>query len=98
MKYPLGVCASLLCFVLPITSVALQTDSSTFEQPSRPANQSRSITFHGRVVDARSGEPIAKVKIIVVATQHSTSTDDKGDFTLEGIQPGDLDLYITTVT
>jgi len=56
------------------------------------------MTLHGRVVDALSGEPIAKVRIIVVVSQQSTSTDENGVFTLEGIQPGELDLYITTVS
>ncbi|MEK6409334.1 MAG: carboxypeptidase-like regulatory domain-containing protein [Acidobacteriota bacterium] len=98
MKYTLRLCISMLCFVLPATSLALQTDTGIPPETAGLTKQSRSITLHGRVVDARSGEPIAKVKIIVVATQQSTSTDENGGFTLEGIQPGELDLYITTVT
>jgi carboxypeptidase-like protein/TonB-dependent receptor-like protein len=98
MKYTLRLCVSMLCLVLPITTYALETHTGTSIVTAGLAKQTRSITLHGRVVDARSGEPIAKVKIIVVSSQQSTSTDENGFFTLEGIQPGELELYITTVT
>src|SRR5690242_21643676 len=52
----------------------------------------------GRVVDARTGEPIGKVKVIVSGTDKETTTDDKGVFALEGLKAGKVDLYITTVT
>ena len=55
------------------------------------------MTLHGRVVDARSGEPVAKVKIIVSGSSQSTTTDESGAFILPDIQPGEIDLYITTV-
>jgi hypothetical protein len=97
MRYTLRVCVTLLCFVLPIPTIALQTDTDSSTEIPGPAKQSGSITLKGRVVDARSGEPIAKVKIVVVATQQSTSTDENGVFTFEGIHAGELDLYITTV-
>ena len=95
MKYSLRVCVSMVCcFLLPIATFGLQAVTAT---SSAVAAQSRPKTLHGRVVDARSGEPVAKVKIVVVTTQQSTSTDENGAFALEGIQPGDIDLYITTV-
>ncbi len=52
----------------------------------------------GRVVDARSGEPLAKVKVIVSGTDQETTTDEAGKFTLDNLRPGKIDLYITTVT
>ncbi|PYT07441.1 MAG: hypothetical protein DMF60_07120, partial [Acidobacteria bacterium] len=98
MKYMLCLRIGMLCFVLPISTFGLQTDTPNSPDIAALAKQNPSITLRGRVVDARSGEPIAKVKIIVVASQQTTSTDDNGVFMLEGIQPGELDLYITTVT
>src|SRR2546427_2719798 len=98
MKNTLRLCIGMLCFVLPITTFALQSDARDSHETAGLAKQNRSITLRGRVVDARSGEPIAKVRIIVVASQQSTSTDENGFFVLEGIQPGELNLYITTVT
>ena len=59
--------------------------------------QNRLVTLRGRVVDARSGEPVAKVKIIVSGSSQSTTTDESGGFTLSDIQPGEIGLYITTV-
>src|ERR1041384_8050459 len=52
----------------------------------------------GRVVDARTGEPIGKVKVIVNGADKETTTDDKGAFAIEGLTAGKIDLYITTVT
>jgi CarboxypepD_reg-like domain/TonB-dependent Receptor Plug Domain len=59
--------------------------------------QKRLITLKGRVVDARTGERIAKVRVIANDIDRSTTTDDDGNFTLEDVPVGALDLYITTV-
>ncbi|HKR58825.1 MAG TPA: TonB-dependent receptor [Pyrinomonadaceae bacterium] len=59
--------------------------------------QSRSATLQGRVVDARSGEPIAKVKIVVSGSTKNTTTDESGAFKLEDLGPGEISLYVTTV-
>ncbi|MEK6322284.1 MAG: TonB-dependent receptor [Acidobacteriota bacterium] len=98
MKYTLRLWVSMLFFVLPISTFARQTDTGISNITAGLTKQSRLITLRGRVVDARTGEPVAKVKIIVVGSQQSTSTDENGVFSLEGIQPGELDLYITTVS
>jgi protocatechuate 3,4-dioxygenase beta subunit len=92
------LCAGILILALPISTFAGQTYTGLPNESGSVATQSRSLTLQGRVVDARTGEPVAKVKIIVVGSQQSTSTDEKGEFTLEAIQPGELDLYVTTVT
>jgi len=54
--------------------------------------------LRGRVVDAHSGEAIAKVKVIVNGMDQSTTTDDNGAFTLENLPAGQVELYITTVS
>jgi outer membrane receptor for ferrienterochelin and colicin len=70
----------------------------------------RLATLKGRVVDARTGERIAKVRVIASGNEggssaasassggQSTNTDDNGEFTLENLPTGPLDLYITTVS
>ena len=58
----------------------------------------QAATLHGRVVDARTGEPIAKVRIIVSGTDLSTTTNDNGEFTFDNLSAGQVELYITTVT
>src|SRR5712691_11609240 len=59
--------------------------------------QERLLTLHGRVVDARTGEPVAKVKVIASGTYQSATTAENGAFTLEKLPIGQLELYITTV-
>lgn len=69
------------------------------------------VTLKGRVVDARTGEQIAKVRVIASLNDagskgvqpsssggQSTNTDDNGEFTFENLPVGQLDLYITTVS
>jgi hypothetical protein len=58
----------------------------------------KAASLQGRVVDARTGEPIAKVRIIVSGTDLSTTTNDNGEFTFDNLPAGQVELYITTVT
>ncbi|MDR0995335.1 MAG: SusC/RagA family TonB-linked outer membrane protein, partial [Tannerella sp.] len=54
--------------------------------PSReeaPVTQRQAGTVTGKVVDAKSGEPIAGANVVVKGTQNGTSTDVNGKFTLE---------------
>ncbi len=60
------------------------------------AQTSQLVTLRGSVTDAKTGEPIAKVKIIVIGGDLSTTTDDKGEFTLR-LEPGEVELYVTTI-
>jgi Outer membrane receptor for ferrienterochelin and colicins len=69
---------------------------SVFAQAGPPQSSSNA-TLHGRVVDARTGEPVAKVKIIVHGSVQNTATDEHGLFTLGGLQAGEVELYITAV-
>ena len=69
-------------------------DPLNLQNPS----SSQKATLHGRVVDARTGEPIAKVKVIASGTDQSTTTDENGSFRLDNLPAGQVDLYITTVT
>ena len=90
----LACCLTLL--VLPAKANTFRT--SLGEPQEQTSQQKRLITIHGRVVDARTGEPIAKVRVIASGVDQSTTTDDSGAFTLENLPVGQLDLYITTVS
>lgn len=82
-----------------------------FRANTFPTSQQKLVTLHGRVVDARTGEPIAKVRVVASgvesgrlrghssagAIDQSTTTDEKGEFTFENLAVGQLSLYITTV-
>ena len=69
-----------------------------YRNPEAQNQEKRKANLHGRVVDARTGEPIAKVKVIASGVDQSTTTDEHGSFTLENLPAGQVDLYITTVT
>jgi hypothetical protein len=54
-------------------------------------------TLRGRVVDAQTGEPVAKVRVNVSGSQQSTTTDEGGAFVLEDLPQGEVNLYVTTI-
>ena len=81
---------SLLACVLAFAQIQVETFAQS--QPQNPAR------LAGRVVDARTGEPVAKVKVIVTASDASTTTNDQGEFVLSDLPTGEVDLYVTTVT
>jgi hypothetical protein len=55
------------------------------------------VDLVGRVTDASTGEPIAKVKVILIGSKRSAATDREGRFQLRGAPLGEIELYITTV-
>jgi len=87
--------AFAVVFGLTTADGSARIGGGIFDSTQEPAQKA---TLHGRVVDARTGEPIAKVKVIVSGTDQSTTTDDNGSFTLDNLPAGQIDLYITTVT
>ena len=84
---------SNLKFVASALFLLLQFIPTAAQDKPQPAAR-----LSGRVVDARTGEPIGKVKVIVSGADKETTTDDKGAFAFEGLSAGKIDLYITTVT
>jgi hypothetical protein len=53
--------------------------------------------IRGTVVDARGGEPLARVDVLLTGTTHRTLTDPAGKFTLTGVPAGEYTLNVTTV-
>ena len=86
--------AKLLLFASAIVLAVLQVIAPAQAQDKKTAT----ARLSGRVVDARTGEALAKVKVIVSGTNQETTTDDNGAFTLDNLNAGKIDLYITTVT
>src|SRR5262245_16457421 len=52
------------------------------------------VRLHGRVVDLKSGEPLAKALVSVHDQRLATVTDASGMFTLDGVRPGDVEVYL----
>lgn len=57
----------------------------------------RAGLLSGRVIDSRTGGPIAKVRIVVEATALSTQTGEDGRFTLAKVPAGTRRLYVSVV-
>jgi len=51
----------------------------------------------GSVVDARGGEPLARVDVQLAGTAYRTTSDAQGKFQIASIPPGDYVLNVTTV-
>lgn len=83
--------AAILTLLL-LTTLNIGADAQDQAPPSVPL-----VHLRGRVVDARTGEPLAKVKIIVAGTPQEATTDEHGLFSLPNLQPGAVELSITTV-
>jgi len=55
------------------------------------------VAVSGRVVDAQTGEAIAKATVAVPQLRIEVSTDAAGRFRLDGLPAGDLELVVTTI-
>jgi hypothetical protein len=61
------------------------------------ADPASSAALRGRVVDAQTGEPIAKATVKVPALKIETATDGAGRFAIPGLPPGDVEVVVTTI-
>ncbi len=60
--------------------------------------QSDSVTtLKGRVVDFKTGEPIAKALVSVREQKVQAVTNEDGRFELPGVRAGEIELYVSTV-
>jgi outer membrane cobalamin receptor len=85
-------------WLLTVLTILLSLTLNITVNAQSPSPQSSGgVVLRGRVVDAATGEPIAKVKIIVSGSSQSASTDEDGQFTLPNQNVGEIELYITTV-
>jgi outer membrane cobalamin receptor len=55
------------------------------------------VTLRGSVKDFKTLEPIAKALVSIRDQNLKTITDNAGHFELTGVQPGEVEVYITTV-
>lgn len=53
--------------------------------------------IHGKVLDSRTAEPIAKATVSIRDRKLETRTADDGEFELTDIAPGEVEIYVTTV-
>ena len=61
------------------------------------AASAQDARIHGKVLDSRTSEPIAKATVSIRDRKVETRTTDSGEFELTGVAPGEIELYVTTV-
>ncbi len=81
-----------------VLTLAMLQITPIIRAQNRAQDKTQSAKLSGHVVDAHTGEPLAKVRIIVSGTDQETTTDENGAFKFENLTAGKIDLYITTVT
>src|SRR4051812_8931537 len=57
----------------------------------------QNVRFHGKVLDSRTNEPIAKALVSIRDRKIETTTNDNGEFEIAEVAPGEIELYVTTV-
>jgi hypothetical protein len=55
------------------------------------------VTLRGKVMDLKTAELIAKALVSIRDQKLEAITDDAGRFELSGVQPGEVELYVSTV-
>jgi hypothetical protein len=97
MKESIVALLLVLCYAnVPVAYAQNNSPRSSPTPQNQPAPQKPLVTLRGRVVDAKSGEALGKVRV-TTATEQNAITEDDGTFTLENLPVGQVDLYITTV-
>jgi hypothetical protein len=62
-----------------------------------PVEEPSTSVLRGRVLDAQTGEAIAKATVTLPALKMETSTDAAGHFSFAAVPPGDVELLVTTI-
>ena len=66
-------------------------------QVAAPVEAGTAVAVRGRVVDAQTGEPIAKATVSIPASKTDAATDGAGVFALPGVPRGDVEIVVTTI-
>jgi hypothetical protein len=83
--------------IILIMLLSIFTSPSPAATPIQENQDREQVTLRGKVTEAKTGEPFAKVKVIVIGSDRSTVTDHNGEFILPDLPPGEIELYITTI-
>ncbi|MEI8298691.1 MAG: carboxypeptidase regulatory-like domain-containing protein [Pseudomonadota bacterium] len=61
------------------------------------AGESQTSTLEGVVLDLRTHEPLTHVLVAIRSQDRTGSTDERGHFSLTGLSPGDIEVYVSSV-
>ena len=60
------------------------------------AQATQNVRFHGRVIAARTNDPISKAVVSIRDRSIQTNTAENGEFEFADVESGPLELYVTT--
>ena len=85
---------SLLALVITIAVTAKENEAKT------PVNTENSVTvtLAGSIADATSGESLAGVEVKIEGTELKTYTDFDGNFTFDGVKPGEYKVVTSYIS
>ncbi len=82
-----------------IISLCCQFTSAQSQEsikPSQPVSP-HAVTLSGKVIDAKTGEGIAKALVSIRERSIQSITDEHGSFRFSAVEAGEIELYVSTV-
>ena len=79
--------------VLPST----ESEAAASDEPAVASEAAAARVIRGTVTDASTGQPLIGASVSVVGTRTGAATDLQGDFVINGVDAGDVELRITYV-
>ena len=92
MKQSPGIVMFVCSLVVSLSTHSMHAQSLDSRQPPQHA-----IELGGKIVDAKTGEGIAKALVSIREHSLNTVTDQNGAFHFAAVAPGEIELYVSTV-
>jgi hypothetical protein len=94
--YPCYLILISIGLMAPLYSQLVRAQSPETIPDSQSAPR-HAVILRGTVIDTKTGEGIAKTLVSIRNRSLQTVTDEKGSFSFPAIEPGVIELYISTV-
>jgi len=78
-------------------ALSLSTQSSRAQSFDSQPSPTHTVALSGKIIDARTGEGIAKALVSIRERALNTVTDQNGAFHFATVAPGEIELYVSTV-
>ena len=86
-----------LSFLFSILVMAVLSGSHPADAGAEPLPAQKRGRLHGRVIDAKTRQPLPGANILLKGTTMGTISNSRGEFNLEGIPPGRYTVLISVI-